>query len=251
MALEIINFGLIGNIDNLEEKLEGKLPINQLELIYLVNSWGRNATVSIYDSNDNKIKIDESKPKECYDLSKLDTNQITNMQDLFKYSNFNGDISSWDVSNVTDMNSMFYCTNLFNSNIANWNISKVTNMESMFYSSLIFNQNLNNWDVSSVTNMSKMFSFAYDFNSLIDSWNLNKVVYCNFMFDFAQAFKNKYNNSKSLPYNTEEFKEWFNLNKNRMKDIDLKEKHGEEIDNFFSKFTNINIEANSIQKKEI
>ncbi len=54
-----------------------------------------------------------------------------------------------------------------------------------------------------------------------------------------------------MSFNTINLKNWFNENKNKMNEIDIKENHGVEIDNFFSKFTNINIEANSIQKKEI
>lgn len=41
MALKIENEKIVGTIDNLEEKLNGELPTNRLELIYLVNSWGR------------------------------------------------------------------------------------------------------------------------------------------------------------------------------------------------------------------
>ena len=39
MALKIINEKIIGKIDKLDEKLEGKLPITREELLVLVNSW--------------------------------------------------------------------------------------------------------------------------------------------------------------------------------------------------------------------
>ena len=45
--------------------------------------------------------------------------------------NFNQDISSWDVSNVTNMESMFQ-NNIFNQNISSWDVSNVTNMNKMF-----------------------------------------------------------------------------------------------------------------------
>ncbi len=41
MALEIIDKKIVGAINKLEDKLNGKLPIDRLELLYLVNSWGR------------------------------------------------------------------------------------------------------------------------------------------------------------------------------------------------------------------
>ena len=41
---------------------------------------------------------------------------------------FNQDIGNWDVSNVTDMNSMFYRAKSFNQDIGNWDVSKVTEM---------------------------------------------------------------------------------------------------------------------------
>ena len=69
MALVIKKQRIVGTINNLQEKLNGELPINRLELLYLINSWGR---ISSFDTNDN-IKITKCKSKECYDLSKLQT----------------------------------------------------------------------------------------------------------------------------------------------------------------------------------
>ena len=48
-------------------------------------------------------------------------------------SQFNGDISNWDVSSVTDMSDMF-SESQFNGDISNWDVSNVTNMIGMFYS---------------------------------------------------------------------------------------------------------------------
>ena len=75
-----------------------------------------------------------------------------------------GEISTWDVSNVTNMAWMFAEATSFNQPLNNWNVSKVTNMEAMFSHATSFNQPLNNWDVSNVTYMDQMFEEANSFN---------------------------------------------------------------------------------------
>ena len=202
---------------------------------------------------DNKeIKINECKPENCYNLSKLDISQITNLENLFRSSLINDicsmneisshdcNISKWDVSNVTNMSYMFYKAKYFNQNLNNWDISKVTNLSNMFSYANNFNKPLNNWNTSKVIDMKGMFAETKVFNQNIGNWNLDNIINCDFMFDKAKTFLDKYNSGKPLPNKTEDIKEWFNLNRERMNDIDLKDKYGEEIDMFFNKFTDIN-----------
>ena len=75
-----------------------------------------------------------------------------------------GPISSWDVSRVTDMSSLFENAHRFNRDLSNWDVSRVTNMSRMFNYALSFNGDLSNWHVSRVTNMSNMFNRAEVFN---------------------------------------------------------------------------------------
>ena len=50
---------------------------------------------------------------------------------MFKWSEFNKDISKWDVSNVKDMSDMFWVSN-FNGDISSWDVSNVKDMSDMF-----------------------------------------------------------------------------------------------------------------------
>ena len=62
-------------------------------------------------------------------------------------TDFNGDLSSWDVSSVTDMNNMFYYATSFNQPLNDWDVSSVTEMDGMFFYTPSFTQNLGNWYV--------------------------------------------------------------------------------------------------------
>jgi len=57
---------------------------------------------------------------------------------LFDSSDFTGDVSNWNVSNVTVMNGIFSETK-FNGDISKWDTSKVTTMRYMFSENPVFN----------------------------------------------------------------------------------------------------------------
>ena len=91
-------------------------------------------------------------------LNDIDVSKIIDMSHLFENTDFNGDISEWDVSNVTNMNSMFYGCKSFNQDISKWDVSNVTNMNRMFNGCKYFNQDISGWNVSNVKNRIYIFS---------------------------------------------------------------------------------------------
>jgi surface protein len=94
------------------------------------------------------------------DLSSICTSKITNMYRLFYNSLLNREIQNWDVSNVTEMSSMFRFAINFNRDISSWNTSNVISMSTMFDGATAFNQDISSWDISSVRDMSFMFNDA-------------------------------------------------------------------------------------------
>ena len=125
------------------------------------------------------------------DLTKVCTTRVTDMSDLFVcHEIFNQTIGSWDVSNVTTMNAMFYSeceASQFNQDISQWNVSNVTDMYAQFNGG-VFNQPIGDWDVSNVTDMSYMFIGAASFNQPIGGWNVSNVTTMNAMFNGAASF---------------------------------------------------------------
>lgn len=113
--------------------------------------------VAVYQPQDGKelkklcdhVINDEIGP--CPDLNWIDTVKVTDMRRLFAYmstintfrvddwtvegenvkAKFNGDISKWDVHNVTDMSSMFMNT-AFNGDISNWMFDSCRDFCGMF-----------------------------------------------------------------------------------------------------------------------
>ena len=68
------------------------------------------------------------------DISLWDVSNVTDMNRMFSNSDFTGenaDISNWTVSNVEDMYGMFYKSK-FNGDISKWDVSKVSQHNFMF-----------------------------------------------------------------------------------------------------------------------
>jgi len=128
-------------------------------------------------------------------ISSWNTTNVVNMNAMFQNATpFNQPVNTWTVSNVTDMGAMFQNATSFNQPINNWNVSNVTDMNNMFNSTTSFNQDLSGWNVGNVTNMQFMFTGATSFNSDIGSWNVSKVTSMRSMFFHAICFNYPLNN---------------------------------------------------------
>lgn len=103
-------------------------------------------------------------------------NIVTSTAEMFKNCElFNSDISSWDLSRVTDINAMFSGAESFNQDISAWDVSRVEDMSFLFERAYAFNQPLNSWDVSNVDNMYSTFKNASSFNQPLNLWDVSNV----------------------------------------------------------------------------
>ena len=111
-------------------------------------------------------------------LDNWDVSNVTNMISLFRGSVFNQDISNWNTNSLTQLGYAFSLTSAFNQDISNWNTSNVVMMTDAFMGAEVFNQNLSNWDVSNVNDFSNMFLEAQAISdqnkcAIHTSWSTN------------------------------------------------------------------------------
>ena len=117
-----------------------------------------------------------------------DLSAVTKMNSMFQgATNFDGNLSDWDVSNVQFMHNMFQDAVSFNGDISNWDVSNVKNMTQMFSGASSFNRDLN-WDVSRVITLRLMFNNAINFNGALPNWDLSKASNLIGMFAGCQNF---------------------------------------------------------------
>ena len=123
-------------------------------------------------------------------MADWDVSQVTDMSSLFEnaFQYTGANISNWDVSNVTDMNEMFRNCADFNGDITGWDVSSVTDMEELFDGCESFNQDIGSWDTSSVTTMRRMFYDCLVFNQDIGGWDTSSVTDMDQMIRYAEAF---------------------------------------------------------------
>ena len=151
--------------------------------IRTVEQWGSNAWTSMQGAFNGTSNLTVP----AVDAPNL--TDVTDMQSMFENAtSFNQEINHWDTSSIENMGTMFNIATAFNQDISSWNTAKVTDMSGMFRQASAFNQNIGAWNTEKVTNMNLMLAGAVTFNQDISSWNTAMVTNMNNMFFNAKVF---------------------------------------------------------------
>ena len=201
--LEAINRGILRGLNEQNIELLADLDdcnLDQLDSMKTKNINNKMQAVYRYFPKTKEelaeiIKVEVDRKGWNCNLNHIDVSQITDMSYLFGYSDdniydlyqFNGDISKWNVSNVINMQCMFFGNPDFNGNISNWDVSRVKNMSWLFCQTK-FNKDISEWDVSNVESMYSMFKSS-EFNGDISKWDVSKVKYMKCMFSNSEFNK--------------------------------------------------------------
>jgi surface protein len=138
----------------------------------------------------NPITLDEIKNwSSGDDVTTCDVSHLTDLTAAFiNKSDFNQDIGSWDTSNVSTFHTIFSGASSFNQDIGSWDTGKVVSLFAAFISATAFNQNISGWNLSSNTRLRRTFMNATSFNQDISSWDTSNVSRMDDAFAFASAF---------------------------------------------------------------
>jgi Sulfatase/Mycoplasma protein of unknown function, DUF285 len=161
---------------------------NQSRYVVFTSSEELQIAVDIYLENDDRAvaMVQTFGPLPDWNVS-----LVTNFGNLFSArrnplaSEFNADVSAWDISASTHMYNMFQFASRFNGNLSQWRVDQVQQFNGMFEGALSFQGiGLDSWDVSSGVSFMAMFAETPSLSSTLDlrGWNLSKANTTESMF---------------------------------------------------------------------
>lgn len=150
-----------------------------------INSWDTSSAINM------SYMFQEAKTFN-QDLNSWDVSSVTDMSYMFHVATLFGagtnidPVKNWKTTSLKNVAGMFYGAASFNSDMTpvlndhTWDMSNVTDLSSMFRNATRFQgKGLENWVTGNVTTMSHTFAVASSFEgaiSKISNWNVSKVT---------------------------------------------------------------------------
>lgn len=121
-------------------------------------------------------------------ISQWNVSAVTVLDSTFRQcTNFNDDLSGWDTSSVTDLSWTFMDSG-FNTSLNGWDVSNVVWLYQTFYLS-VFNAPLDEWELNTLSAVDCTTMFANTpFNQDISGWNTSAIIVMFEMFGSNTAF---------------------------------------------------------------
>jgi surface protein len=143
-----------------------------------LNSWDV-SSVTLFGNYQSGVFFGASNANPKIEL--WDVSSGTSFRDMFWFTQFNRDISNWNISSATGLalSGMFAFTP-FNQPIQNWTLPPAVtslgeNNQGMFYQSS-FNQPIGVWNTSNIVRMRQVFQNATSFDQDISNWQVTQVT---------------------------------------------------------------------------
>jgi hypothetical protein len=113
-----------------------------------------------------------------------------NIVDMDLANEYGWPIGHWCVKGLQDFSAVFEDKTDFNEDISMWDVSSATSLRALFQNALAFQgDRIGMWDTSNVEDMSFLFHGAKAFNAQsIAFWDVTSVTEMNYMFAHALAF---------------------------------------------------------------
>lgn len=156
---------------------------------YLGKPTSNNTLIKLNDNNVRQSLLDELKRVGTdADLNRFDVSEVTKMEYIFEDTDFSGDVSKWNVSNLTNALGLFKGCKNFNSDLSRWDVRNLKYASEMFSECENFNQDLSRWQIDSIETAEHMFFKCYKFNSDLSDWNVSKCKKFAGMFYMCKEF---------------------------------------------------------------
>jgi hypothetical protein len=101
----------------------------------------------------------------------------TSLEAMFRSAtNFNADLTNWDVSGCTTFFGTFLGASAFNGDITTWDVSGVQSFNAFMQNASAFNQDISSWNMISCNTLVNAMRSTFAFNQNIGGWDIRNCT---------------------------------------------------------------------------